>query len=120
MESSILEELRKESGGEDLDLSWLDKPAAERGLRVAPSRRGLTLEDIDQAVSPGAFVTTMTDVVGYGPFGECGGVGRACVRREVLIPPRGCLAKQFAASSGPGFFLEYYALCLSGPRAPRI
>ena len=46
MESSILEELRKESGGEDLDLSWLDKPAAERGLRVAPSRRGLTLEDI--------------------------------------------------------------------------
>jgi hypothetical protein len=46
MQSKILEELRKEPGGEDLDLSWLDQPAAERGLRVAPSRRGLTLEDI--------------------------------------------------------------------------
>ncbi len=42
----ILEELRKESGGEDLDLSWLDRPLAERGLRVAPGKRGLTLEDI--------------------------------------------------------------------------
>jgi hypothetical protein len=46
MQSKILEELRKESGGEDLDLSWLDAPAAERGLRVAPAKRGLTLEDI--------------------------------------------------------------------------
>ena len=42
----ILEQLRKEPGGEDLDLSWLDQPAAERGLRVAPGKRGLTLEDI--------------------------------------------------------------------------
>ena len=46
MQQDILEELRKETGGEDLDLSWLDKPAAQRGLRVAPSKRGLTLEDI--------------------------------------------------------------------------
>ena len=42
----ILQQLRKETGGEDLDLSWLEKPAAERGLRVTPSKRGLTLEDI--------------------------------------------------------------------------
>lgn len=42
----ILEELRKEPGAEDMDFSWLDQPAAERGLRVRPSRRGLTLEDI--------------------------------------------------------------------------
>jgi hypothetical protein len=46
MRSDILEQLRTESGGEDLDLSWLDQPAAERGLRVAPSKRGLTLEEI--------------------------------------------------------------------------
>jgi hypothetical protein len=39
-----LQELRSE--GEDLDLSWLDAPAAERGLRVAPGKRGLTLEEI--------------------------------------------------------------------------
>ena len=42
----IIEQLRKEPGGEDLDLSWLDQPLAERGLRVAPGKRGLTLEDI--------------------------------------------------------------------------
>ena len=42
----ILEQLRKESGGEDLDLSWIDTPAAERGIRVTPGKRGLTLEDI--------------------------------------------------------------------------
>ncbi|MEX0786877.1 MAG: ferritin-like domain-containing protein [Dehalococcoidia bacterium] len=41
-----LEMLRKESAGEDLDLSWLDSPAAERGLRVTGGKRGLTLEDI--------------------------------------------------------------------------
>ena len=41
-----LETLRQEPGGEDLDLSWLDQPLAERGLRVAPGKRGLTLEDI--------------------------------------------------------------------------
>jgi hypothetical protein len=46
MRPEILEELRKETGAEDLDLSWLDQPAAERGLRVAPGKRGLTLEDI--------------------------------------------------------------------------
>ena len=46
MRSEILEQLRSEPGGEDLDLSWLDQPAAERGLRVAPSKRGLTLEEI--------------------------------------------------------------------------
>ena len=42
----VLEQLRKEIGAEDLDLSWLDKPAAKQGLRVVPGRRGLTLEDI--------------------------------------------------------------------------
>ncbi|MGH7622368.1 MAG: ferritin-like domain-containing protein, partial [Gemmatimonadaceae bacterium] len=42
----IIEQLRREPGGEDLDLSWLDQPLAERGLRVAPGKRGLTLEDI--------------------------------------------------------------------------
>jgi hypothetical protein len=42
----ILQELRKEPGADDLDLSWLDQPAAERGLRVVPGKRGLTLEDI--------------------------------------------------------------------------
>ncbi|HXK33924.1 MAG TPA: hypothetical protein VNM91_07950 [Dehalococcoidia bacterium] len=46
MDSKIIEELRRESAGEDLDLSWLEKPAAERGLRVQPGKRGLTLEDI--------------------------------------------------------------------------
>ena len=46
MASNILEELRKEPEAEDLDLSWLDQPLAERGLRVAPGKRGLTLEDI--------------------------------------------------------------------------
>jgi hypothetical protein len=44
--NEILQELRKEPGAEDLDLSWLDQPAAERGLRVVPGKRGLTLEDI--------------------------------------------------------------------------
>ena len=33
--ASILEQLRAETAGEDLDLSWLDQPAAERGLRIA-------------------------------------------------------------------------------------
>ncbi len=42
----ILAELRKEPGAEDMDFSWLDQPAAERGLRVQAGRRGLTLEDI--------------------------------------------------------------------------
>jgi hypothetical protein len=45
MNADILEQLRKEPGAEDLDLSWLDAPAAERGLRIAPGKRGLTLED---------------------------------------------------------------------------
>ena len=40
----LLKELRTE--GEDLDLSWLEAPAAERGLRIAPGKRGLTLEEI--------------------------------------------------------------------------
>jgi hypothetical protein len=44
--ADILEELRKEPGGEDLDLSWIEQPAAERGLRVVPGKRGLTLEEI--------------------------------------------------------------------------
>src|SRR5262245_18061573 len=39
-----LQELRTE--GEDLDLSWLEAPAAERGLRIAPGKRGRTLEEI--------------------------------------------------------------------------
>lgn len=46
MRSEILEQLKTEPGGEDLDLSWLDQPLAERGLRVSPSKRGLTLEEI--------------------------------------------------------------------------
>ena len=46
MESKLLAELRSEDGGADLDLSWLDQPAAQRGLRVAPGKRGITLEDI--------------------------------------------------------------------------
>ncbi len=41
-----LQQLRSETAGEDLDLSWLDRLAGERGLRVAPGKRGLTLEDI--------------------------------------------------------------------------
>jgi hypothetical protein len=43
----ILEQLRKEPGAEDMDLSWLDQPAAERGIRVTPGKRGLTIEDIN-------------------------------------------------------------------------
>ena len=43
---NILDELRKEPGAEDMDFSWLEQPAAERGLRVVPGKRGLTLEDI--------------------------------------------------------------------------
>ena len=46
MATDIIEQLRAETGGEDLDLSWLDKPLAERGLQVKPGKRGLTLEDI--------------------------------------------------------------------------
>ncbi len=46
MNRDILEQLRREPGAEDLDLSWLERPAAERGLRVVPGKRGLTLEDI--------------------------------------------------------------------------
>ncbi len=42
----LLKDLRKELGAEDLDLSWIDQPAAERGIRVTPGKRGLTLEDI--------------------------------------------------------------------------
>jgi hypothetical protein len=40
----LLQELRTE--GEDLDLSWLEAPAAQRGLQIAPGKRGLTLEEI--------------------------------------------------------------------------
>ncbi|MBI2724454.1 MAG: ferritin-like domain-containing protein [Chloroflexi bacterium] len=46
MKSDLIQELKRETAGEDLDLSWLDTPAAERGLRIAPSKRGLTLEEI--------------------------------------------------------------------------
>ena len=42
----VLETLRKEPEAEGLDLSWLEQPAAERGMRVVPGKRGLTLEDI--------------------------------------------------------------------------
>ena len=42
----MLEELRKEPGTEDMDFSWLEKPAAERGLRAVPGKRSLTLDDI--------------------------------------------------------------------------
>ena len=42
----ILEQLRKEPGAEDLDLSWLERPAAERGLEVKVGKRGLTRDDI--------------------------------------------------------------------------
>src|SRR5581483_3079384 len=46
MKPELIEQLRKETAGEDLDLSWLEAPAAQRGLRVAPGKRGLTVEDI--------------------------------------------------------------------------
>jgi hypothetical protein len=46
MDSKVLDQVRAETAGEDLDLSWLDQPAAERGLRVTGGKRGLTLEDI--------------------------------------------------------------------------
>ncbi len=46
VKAETLAMLRKEPDAEDLDLSWLEKPAAERGLRVTPGKRGLTLEDI--------------------------------------------------------------------------
>jgi hypothetical protein len=46
MKPETIEELRRETAGEDLDLSWLDKPAAERGIAVKPGKRGLTIEDI--------------------------------------------------------------------------
>jgi hypothetical protein len=46
VKSDLLAELRKEPGAEELDLSWLEAPAAERGLRVTPGKRGLTLDDI--------------------------------------------------------------------------
>jgi hypothetical protein len=44
--------------------------------------------DMDQAVSPGAFVTTITDVVGYGPFLGIAavGFGLACGGKAVLRP----------------------------------
>ncbi len=46
VKAETLAMLRKEPDAEDMDLSWLEKPAAERGMRVTPGRRGLTLEDI--------------------------------------------------------------------------
>ena len=46
VKAETLEMLRKEPDAEDMDLSWLEKPAAEQGLRVTAGRRGLTLEDI--------------------------------------------------------------------------
>jgi hypothetical protein len=42
----LLETLRKEPGAEDMDFSWLEQPAAERGMRVVQGKRGLTLEDM--------------------------------------------------------------------------
>jgi hypothetical protein len=57
MRSEVLEQLKKETAGEDLDLSWLDQPAAERGLRVTGGKRGLTLEDIATG-SAGQIPTT--------------------------------------------------------------
>lgn len=46
IDQELLQQLRAETAGEDLDLSWLDRPAAARGIRVAPGKRGLTVEDI--------------------------------------------------------------------------
>ena len=46
VKAETLEMLRKEPDAEDMDFSWLEKPAAEQGLRVTAGRRGLTLEDI--------------------------------------------------------------------------
>ena len=46
VKAETLAMLRKEPDAEDMDFSWLEKPAAERGIRVTPGRRGLTLEDI--------------------------------------------------------------------------
>jgi len=58
MDAKVLEELKREPGGEDLDLSWLDAPAAQRGLRIAPGKRGLTLEEI--ATGSYGEIPTMT------------------------------------------------------------
>src|SRR5688572_5147272 len=46
MRPEVIQELRKETGAEDLDLGWLETPAAERGLSVKPGKRGLTVEEI--------------------------------------------------------------------------
>ena len=46
MRPEVIEELRKETGAEDLDLGWLETPAAERGLSIKPGKRGLTIEEI--------------------------------------------------------------------------
>ncbi|MEX2245090.1 MAG: hypothetical protein WEC75_00205 [Dehalococcoidia bacterium] len=46
MKPELLQQLRKETGGEDFDLSWLERPAAEHGMRVTPGKRGLTIEEI--------------------------------------------------------------------------
>jgi hypothetical protein len=46
MRPEVIAELRKETGAEDLDLGWLESPAAERGLSVKPGKRGLTIEEI--------------------------------------------------------------------------
>ncbi len=63
MQQDILDQLRKEPGGEDLDLSWLDQPLAERGLRVAPGKRGLTLEEL-QTSSYGDIPSSTTNQSG--------------------------------------------------------
>ena len=46
MKPELIAELRKETAAEDLDLTWLEKPASERGINVKPGKRGLTVEEI--------------------------------------------------------------------------
>ena len=58
MRPELIEELRKETAGEDLDLSWLEKPSSERGLSIKPGKRGLTVEDI--ATQSYGEIPTMT------------------------------------------------------------
>jgi hypothetical protein len=46
IDSTIVEQLRREPGMPDLDLTWLDPGNAER-LAAKPGKRGLTLDEIN-------------------------------------------------------------------------
>jgi hypothetical protein len=70
MKQELLQQLRAESGGEDMDLSWLEKPAAERGIRVAPGKRGLTVEDINIGNIPATTRNQSGRLRGSAPRGD--------------------------------------------------